>query len=202
MNKALLRKSERIYDWVLQLYPKSYRQEFGKEMQYVFSESLKDAHTDGGTAGIIIIWGRTFIDTATSLVTQHLENRTRSLTSKRRDERKGGESMTKSKDLIMNNKVFLWIAAGTAVILSLPYLAMQFDLVKPNPSNPLDQGVNWTISDFIVMGMLLFGMGSLFVFTARRVPKKYRIFTGIAFVFLLLYIWAELAVGIFTTLGS
>ena len=61
--------------------------------------------------------------------------------------------------------------------------------------------VVWTISDFIIAGVLLFGTGALFVLTARRI-RKYRFAIGILFLTALLYVWAELAVGIFTNLGS
>ena len=98
---------------------------------------------------------------------------------------------TKHTDLIMQNKVFLWLAMGTAFILSLPLIAMQFT-----------SEVDWEMGDFIIIGVLIFGMGSLFVAIARLINKKYRLITGILFVLAVLYLWAELAVGIFTNLGS
>lgn len=110
--------------------------------------------------------------------------------------------METKKDLIHQNKVFGLIAAATAAILSVPYLAMQFNWVKPDPANPADMGVNWTLFDFIVMGTLLFGAGSIFVLVARATPKKYRLPIAIGFVFLVLWIWVELAVGLFTNIGS
>lgn len=91
----------------------------------------------------------------------------------------------------MQNKVFGWIAIVTGIILSIPLIAMQFT-----------SEVSWDSTDFIVMGSLIFGMGSLFVLTARKIERKYWPFAGIAFFLALLYIWAELAVGIFTNWGS
>lgn len=80
----------------------------------------------------------------------------------------------------------------TGLILLIPLVAMQFK-----------DDVSWDLSDFIIMGILLFGMGSMFVMVARKVRKKsHRIAIAIAFLITLLYIWAELAVGIFTNLGS
>ncbi len=98
---------------------------------------------------------------------------------------------TKKNDLFMQNKVFTWIALGTAAILSIPLIAMQFT-----------SEVNWDLSDFVIMGIVLFGMGFLFVHIARVAPRKYRTLIGIAITLITLYIWAELAVGIFTNLGS
>lgn len=97
----------------------------------------------------------------------------------------------KSQDIIMQNKVFVWIALVTGLILMVPLVAMQFT-----------SEVNWGALDFAVMGALVFGMSSAFVFVARVTPSKYRVFTGIAFAIALLYIWAELAVGVFTNIGS
>lgn len=180
MNKAILQKSERIYDFLLKFYPKKYRQEFGEEMKYVFSQSLKDAYRKNGEQGVITLWGRTIIDAGKSLFIQHRENR------------EGGVTMnSKNTDLIMQNKVFLWIVLATGSILMIPLVAMQFT-----------SEVDWKLGDFVIIGILLFGMSSLFVITARKVKKKYRVAVGIAFVLAILYLWAELAVGIFTNLGS
>ncbi len=181
MSKAVINRSKRIYGFLLKFYPKNYRQEFGEEMKYVLSESLKDAYTENGEQGIITLWARTIIDAGKSLLAQHLENQ------------KGGDSMkTKSNDIIMQNKVFIWIALATGLILLIPLIAMQF-------SGEWD----WDVPDFIIIGILLFGMGSLFVLTARKIRKNsHRVAVGIVFAIALLYIWAELAVGIFTNLGS
>lgn len=93
--------------------------------------------------------------------------------------------------LLERNTVFGWLALATSLLLSVPLIAMQF-----TPE------VNWTASDFAVMAALLFGMGSLFVLIARKVPRQYRTLLAVGMGLLLCYIWAELAVGIFTNLGS
>ena len=96
---------------------------------------------------------------------------------------------TKKNDLIMQNKVFALIALGTATILSIPFMAMLFKW----------EGWDWKLADFIVMGLLIFGTGFLFVHTARITPRKYRVLIGSAFALALLTVWAELAVGVFGT---
>lgn len=93
---------------------------------------------------------------------------------------------TKGGGIIMQNKVFVYLAIATGLILLVPLLSRW----------------PWTISDFAVMGALLLGTGFLFVQTARVTPRKYRILIGFAFLAALLYFWAELAVGVFTNLGS
>lgn len=98
---------------------------------------------------------------------------------------------TKNNDIIMQNKVFLWVALATGLILLIPFWAMQFA-----------GGVNWTLLDFATAGVLLFGFGSMFVLAARKLDKKYRVAIGIVFAAALLYLWAELSVGIFATWGN
>ena len=97
----------------------------------------------------------------------------------------------KQPDILSRNIIFLWIAAGSAVLLLIPLVAMQ-----------VTTEVNWQFTDFIVMGLLLFGTGSLFVVTARLIPNRYRLWAGLGCLMLFLFIWAELAVGVFTNWGS
>lgn len=99
---------------------------------------------------------------------------------------------TKSKSLIMENKIFAWLAAATGLILLVPLVAMQFSAE-----------VSWTRSDFVVMGALLFGMGSLFILAARKIrTTTHRIIVGVVVLLAVVYLWAELAVGLFTNWGS
>jgi hypothetical protein len=97
-----------------------------------------------------------------------------------------------SNDIIMQNRVFVWVAVGTGLVLLIPLIAMQFS-----------SGVNWTLFDFVVMGALLFGTSLIFVLIARRATSTAsRLAIGAAVAVALLYVWAELAVGVFTNLGS
>lgn len=94
--------------------------------------------------------------------------------------------MNKS-DIIMDNKVFIVLALGTGLILSLPAIAMQFT-----------SEVDWSLFDFIVMGTLLFGMGSIFILAARKF-SKHRLIVGLIVIGTLLVTWIHLAVGIVDT---
>jgi hypothetical protein len=99
---------------------------------------------------------------------------------------------TNSDGTVMQNRVFLWLAIAVGIVLLIPLIAMQF-------TNEVD----WGPEDFIVIGVLLFGTGSLFVLTARKVREtSQRLALGIVLAVALLYVWAELAVGVFTDLGS
>ena len=94
---------------------------------------------------------------------------------------------SRNNDVIMRNSIFAWIALGTCLILLIPLIAMQ-----------LTNEVNWEINDFIVMGFLLFATGTSFVLVSRRMPRGRRVFTGLMFAAVFIYVWAELAVGVLT----
>jgi len=98
---------------------------------------------------------------------------------------------SRNNDVIMRNSVFLRIALGTGLILLIPLIAMQFT-----------NEVSWDIKDFIVMGFLLLSTATMFVLVSRRAPRRRRVVIGFIFAAVFVYIWAELAVGIFTNLGS
>lgn len=93
--------------------------------------------------------------------------------------------------LIMRNNVFAWIALATCLLLLVPLTAMQFT-----------DAVHWSVMDFVVMSLLLFGTGTVFVLAARKLPQKYWLALGALVAAVFLYVWAELAVGIFTNFGS
>lgn len=95
-----------------------------------------------------------------------------------------------SNDIITQNRVFGWIALATVAVLLIPLVAMQFT-----------DDVNWTAGDFIVAGALLFGAGSLFVIAARMAPA-YRLVIGAVVALALVWLWVELAVGLFTGWGD
>ena len=91
---------------------------------------------------------------------------------------------------IVHNKGLIWVALVTGFVLLVPLLAMR-----------LTDEVAWTLVDFVAAGTLVFGAGLVFVLASRTVPK-YRAITGIVLAVALIYVWVELAVGIFTTWGS
>jgi hypothetical protein len=98
---------------------------------------------------------------------------------------------TETTDIIFRKSAFLWVAVVTGIILSIPLVTMQFT-----------NEVNWDLADFIVMGFLLFGIGSVFVLISRIIHRKYRVAIAALLAAVFIYIWAELAVGIFIGLGS
>jgi uncharacterized membrane protein len=89
----------------------------------------------------------------------------------------------------MKSKRIIFILGIVTSILIIPLIAMQFT-----------QEVNWTLSDFIVAGVLLLVAGLGLELVLQKVNnKENRIAFYALIIIVLLLIWAELAVGIFGT---
>lgn len=81
------------------------------------------------------------------------------------------------------------ILSAAGLLLLVPLVAMQFT-----------NEVNWTFSDFIVAGVLLFGTGGLIELAMRKIDKVgTRVWVILGILIVLFLVWAELAVGIFGT---
>jgi peptidoglycan/LPS O-acetylase OafA/YrhL len=86
----------------------------------------------------------------------------------------------------MTKKRFLILLGIIATLLLIPFVAMQFTTE-----------VNWTAFDFIVMGLLLLGVGTAIEFILRKVKtKSQKIALVVAAIGVFLLIWVELAVGL------
>lgn len=96
----------------------------------------------------------------------------------------------------MHTKNILRVALGTGLILLVP-LVLQLTI-----GTGVDgQGFNWQRGDFLFMGTLIFIAG-LALDLAWRKSGKYRILAVGAIILGFLWLWAELAVGVFTNWGS
>ncbi len=77
-------------------------------------------------------------------------------------------------------------AVATAALLLAVFVAMQ-----------LSNEVRWSLSDFVIVGALLFGTGAAYELVVRRGgTRAYRIAAALALVTTLLLVWANLAVGL------
>ncbi|MBW0143770.1 hypothetical protein [Sphingomicrobium clamense] len=96
--------------------------------------------------------------------------------------------MTKS---INQWRIYLWTAL--AALLALPAIAMMAGA----------EGVAWGPGDFLIMTVLLglLGLGIEFVSRVSKSARGKAVGIGVA-VLAFLWLWAELAVGVFTNLGS
>ena len=93
------------------------------------------------------------------------------------------ESVKENPMEIAKNKNMTRVAMVTALLLSIPLIAMQFS-----------DEVVWTVGDFLVGGALIFGAGFVFVQLSTKMPNtalKYLL--GIALAASLLLIWVSLA---------
>lgn len=86
-------------------------------------------------------------------------------------------------------RVALW--GGAAALWLLPLVAMRFD-----------SGVDWSTGDFVVFGALLLAVCLGLELALGLSSRRARIATCIAVVSGFLWLWAELAVGVFTDWGS
>jgi hypothetical protein len=87
------------------------------------------------------------------------------------------------------SRSLLAVAGISALILMIPLAAMQFTTE-----------VAWTLSDFVIMGILLMSAGTAYVVGSRIfISPGQRLVVGglVGLVFLL--VWVELAVGVFGT---
>ncbi|WP_026904420.1 hypothetical protein [Pedobacter glucosidilyticus] len=87
----------------------------------------------------------------------------------------------------MKMKSLIIILGVVGAILLIPFIAMQFT-----------SEVDWSLFDFILMGVLLTGTGLLIDLAIRKIktnPQRLIVLGVILLTFFL--IWAELAVGIF-----
>lgn len=86
-----------------------------------------------------------------------------------------------------NTSRFIKIIIFTESLLFIPLVAMNFSTE-----------VNWNINDFLVMGILLFSLGSMIELVLRRTKKENsRALLIGTLILIFVLVWAEMAVGIF-----
>jgi len=96
---------------------------------------------------------------------------------------------SKNNNIVIKNKDIISVFAATAGILMLPLIGIQ-----------VDSDVDWSISDFLLMGTLISGTGLLIVLVARKVKNTtHRGALILALLAALFLTWVHLAVGIVDT---
>ena len=84
------------------------------------------------------------------------------------------------------------IVVSVALILMIPLIAMQFS-----------SDISWGVGDFLLAGALLLAAGFVGNVAVERIVKRsHAMAVIIVLILVLLYVWAELSVGILTDLGS
>lgn len=94
----------------------------------------------------------------------------------------------KSQAINQSHAFPIWrYIALTLAILAIPFTA-----------SFITSEVNWTVSDYLAMGGLLFGASMAFELVARgNFARQHRTAVAVVFVLGVLVVWTELAVGIF-----
>ena len=95
------------------------------------------------------------------------------------------------RDTLQQKTAFAWVLLITCGLLLIPLAGMQFN-----------NDIHWTLSDFITMGALLLVVGALLILLARKLPKRQFQMAAIVVFLGFIYVWTELAVGVFSSLGS
>lgn len=86
-------------------------------------------------------------------------------------------------------KKHVQLAGAVLALLCIPWIAMQFS-----------SEVNWSLFDFIVAFILLYGLGLAIIAVFKRTQKGLgRMLGVVAILLFFMLVWAELAVGIFGT---
>lgn len=92
--------------------------------------------------------------------------------------------------MITQKQTSVFIYSTAAIVLSIPLIAMQFTTE-----------VEWTASDFLIMGALLFASAFAVDLVLKKVKTfKSRVILVFGILALLILTWAEMAVGIFGSL--
>jgi uncharacterized membrane protein YjjP (DUF1212 family) len=91
-------------------------------------------------------------------------------------------------------KRIIGIVLGVAALLLIP---LALTLLGSGVDG---DGFHWTLSDFIIAGILLLVAGFTFNWAMSRF-SRHRIIAGGIIMLVFLYVWAELAVGIFNFPG-
>ncbi len=103
-------------------------------------------------------------------------------------------SKTKNTNIFLANRSITRTALFVGIILLIPLILTIHD------GGTKDMAWNWTLSDFIVMGALLFCAGLALDFMVKKLTRPvYQILSILTIIIAFLLIWIELAVGIFGT---
>lgn len=89
------------------------------------------------------------------------------------------------------DNALVWITSAACVLFLVPLVAMRFT-----------GEMNWNATDFLAWAILLFAGGSACLWVSRKVPRRRWLPAGALIALVFFCIWAELAVGVLTNLGS
>lgn len=159
-QEASVERYRRWYARLIRLYSKPFHRQFGQAMEQTFGDMLRDRMQQQKPLGIFTL--QIFSETVVCMMKD------------------------RSQNFLERNKDFSGVFLGTACILLIPLISMQFT-----------SEVNWQIGDFIVAAIMLSGVGITYKLIARkRITVIYKCALGLALFAGIFLIWANLAVGL------
>ena len=150
----------RLYELLLRLSPRSFRDRFGESMSQTFGDVLRDRSREGRGVFAYALW--MCAETSVQILRMNITS------------------------FAMKNKRIVWIICAIVGLLLIPFIAGQFT-----------DEMQWTGSDYLIMGIMLTIAGTLFEVGARfstSTPYRVGLATAVGTGFLLT--WMNLAVGI------
>jgi hypothetical protein len=160
----------RWYVRLLRLYPRPHRERFGESMEQTFGDLLRERR--GANRGLRGLMLGTFAETSAGIFRENMTHLFRH-----------------------HWNVIRWVLV-TAVLLLVPFLAMQFNWLVPDPGSSTREDVAWSLFDFAFAGTLLLGTGLMYELATKRAGHvAQRAAVGIAVVAGLLLVWINGAVG-------
>ena len=168
-SERAIRRYRRWYSRLLRLYPRPFQERFAEPMAQTFTDLARE-RTDA-RQGLHAFAAGAFAETTAGIMR---------------------ENMTQ---LMQTRAIVRWVVI-TAVVLAVPALLMALNLAIPDPGSATQDGVNWGLLDFAVMGVLVFGSGMLFEYASSRGGTiAHRAAVAIAVLAGFGLIWVNLAVG-------
>src|SRR5215475_3580417 len=119
--EAMLAGSERVYRWLVKIYPKKFRAEHENEMVLNFRDLCREQLADLRSTRVIGLWGHTFLDLAASAAIEHTRRR-ESMTALDRDlrwdVRYGLEMLRKHTLWLLKYTVLALTGSAIAIVLA------------------------------------------------------------------------------------
>jgi hypothetical protein len=165
-----IRRYRRWYSRLIRLYPRPYHERFGEPMEQTFVDLLRERRA--ANLGLHRLVLTTFVETSAGVFRENMAH------------------------LIRHHwNVMRWVLF-TAIVLLVPFLAMQFSWLVPDPGSSTREGVAWSLFDFVFAGALLLGTGLMYELATKRASHiVHRAAVGIALGAALLLVWINGAVG-------
>ncbi len=164
-----IRRYRKGYAKLLRFYSKPYYERFGEGMEQTFGDLLRERVKSGRSLFGMVLW--VFAETTAGIFREEF-----------------GYMIT--QDMNLTRRLSKW-AIAVACLLMIPLVGTLFF------SGANGSGWHWSPSDFVFMGILLFGSAATYELVSRKMPRGvYRAAVGVAMTTVVILMWINGAVGI------